>query len=592
MNALRALWLVISTSFRVDPWHTVLSLGMPAAQAVGALNPLFYGLFASGAVQHDGHRMAAAVAGLVACTAIRQALATAGSSGWLQVLENVGGEFTHRTSLTMGSIETLDHLEAPELLDKLQMFRDYSGGVFQTIMSLFGLLNTIATSTVTVVVALSADWRLLILVLLGIPRLVIAPITLRWDRAIEEAGSPYSRQTDLLVDLTQDVDAGAEARVFGLQRELRRQIREAVRRWQEPTIRYARNYSVLDLANGTLYFGAAVAIIAWMLHDTLDGSLSVQALTIAITAIGALQGISANVVGTVKSTAQSLRAATRYVWLQDYAADIRTRYAGAQSPPADLLTGISLQDVSFRYQGATADAVSDLNLDLPAGSVVALVGENGAGKTTLVKLLTGMYAPTAGQIAIDGVDLSTINLTEWRSRCAGAFQDHATFEFTAGRAIGIGDLTNLDDENTIRRTLDDAAAIDILTALPEGLDTQLGTSWPGGVDLSGGQWQRIAIARGMMRPRPLLLVLDEPTSALDATTEHRLFDRYTAAAHEARRRGAVTLLVTHRFSTVAAADIVVVLRNGRITEIGSHADLIAAQGDYAELYNLQAGGYA
>ncbi|HVX46459.1 MAG TPA: ABC transporter ATP-binding protein [Mycobacteriales bacterium] len=556
------------------------------------MNPLFYGLFASGAVHHDRHQMIAAVAGLVGCTAIRQALGSIGSSGWLKVLENVGGAFILRTSRTIGSIETLDHLESPELLDKLQMFRDYTGGVFQTIMSLFSLLNVLATSTVTLVVALSADWRLITLVLLGIPRLLLAPRTLRWDRAIEEEGSPYSRQLDLLVDLTHEVDAGAEARVFGLQSELRRQIAVAVREWQAPAIRYARKYTLLELANGTAYFGTAVAIIGWMLHDTLHGTVGIQAFTVAITAIGALQGISASLVGTVKSTAQSMRAAVRYLWLQDYAEEIRARYAGTQNPPAQLGQGVSLKDLTFRYSGASSDALNGIDLDLPAGSVVALVGENGAGKTTLAKLLTGMYAPTAGRIEIDGTDLADIHLEKWRSRCAGAFQDHSTFEFTAGRAIGIGDLTGgLDDEAEIRRALEDAAAADILTTLPDGLDTQLGTAWPGGVDLSGGQWQRIAIARGMMRRQPLLLVLDEPTSALDAHTEHALFDRYTAAAAAGRRTGAVTVLVTHRFSTVAAADLVVVLRHGGIVETGTHTQLLAAGGHYAELYGMQASGY-
>lgn len=591
MNGLRALWLVIVTSFRVDPWHTIQSLGMPVGQALGALNPLFYGLFAAGAVHHDRNQLMAAVAGLVGSTAIRQAVGSIGSSGWLKVLENVGGEFILRTSYTMGSIETLDHLEAPELLDKLQMFRDYSGGVFQTIMALFSLLNTIAMSAVTLVVALSADWRLIILVLLGVPRLLLAPRTVGWDRAIEEEGSPYSRQADLLIDLTHDVAAGAEARVFGLESELRQQIRDAVWKWQAPTIRYARNYTALELANGTLYFGAGVAIIGWMLQDTLHGTVSVQALTIAVTAIGALQGISAGLVGTIKSTAQSLRAAIRYLWLQNYAAETHARYSGTHEPPAQLHDGISLRNVSFRYAGASADALTAIDLDLPAGSVVALVGENGAGKTTLVKLLTGMYEPTSGRIDIDGADLTTLNLEKWRARSSGAFQDHTQFEFTAGHAIGIGDVTHINDEDTIRRALDDAAASDILTALPDGLDTQLGTTWPGGVNISGGQWQRLAIARGMMRPQPLLLVLDEPTSALDAPTEHKLFHRYTAAALNARRQGAITLLVTHRFSTVSAADLVLVLRDGRITETGTHEELLAAQGHYAELYGLQASGY-
>jgi ATP-binding cassette subfamily B protein len=202
-----------------------------------------------------------------------------------------------------------------------------------------------------------------------------------------------------------------------------------------------------------------------------------------------------------------------------------------------------------------------------------------------------MYQPTRGRILVDGVDLAEIDLTAWRERTSGAFQDHADFELAAIESIGIGDLGKVDDESEVRRALDDGAATDVLTDPPRGLRTQLGPSWPDGVDLSGGQWQRIAIARGMMRPELLMLALDEPTSALDAATEHALFDRYAAAAQEVGHRGAVTLLVTHRFSTVAAADIVLVLENGRIVESGSHDQLMAARGKYAELYELQAKGY-
>jgi ATP-binding cassette subfamily B protein len=260
-------------------------------------------------------------------------------------------------------------------------------------------------------------------------------------------------------------------------------------------------------------------------------------------------------------------------------------------PPARLRSGIRLENVAYRYNGAESAALSDINLELPAGSVVALVGENGAGKSTLVKLLTGMYRPTSGRILLDDIDLTDIDLTAWRRRGSGAFQDHANLEFIVLESIGLGDVSHVDSESAVRRALRDGAATDVLTALPRGLQTQLGNTWPGGTELSGGQWQRLAIARGMMRRDPLLLALDEPTSALDAQTEHALFDRYAATAGDAGHRGAVTLLVTHRFSTVAAADIVLVLDRGRVVEHGTHRELMNAGGKYAELYNLQARGY-
>lgn len=246
--------------------------------------------------------------------------------------------------------------------------------------------------------------------------------------------------------------------------------------------------------------------------------------------------------------------------------------------------------------------LEDVNLDLPAGTVVAIVGENGAGKTTLVKLLAKMYEPSVGAILVDGVPLTRLNAAEWRSRLAGAFQDFFRFEFRARHAVGVGDVPRLDDEPAVIAAVGRAGADDVVARLTSGLETQLGPTWPGGVEVSFGQWQKLALARGFMRDRALLLVLDEPTAALDAETEHALFERYADAV---RRRGSsaaataaaddhdgrITVLVSHRFSTVRMADLIVVLDGARIVEVGSHDDLVAARGQYSELYSIQAAAY-
>lgn len=247
-------------------------------------------------------------------------------------------------------------------------------------------------------------------------------------------------------------------------------------------------------------------------------------------------------------------AATGTGGLEDYA---RSLMEHADAPaPERLADGIRFEHVSFAYPGTERRVLDDVNLELKPGSVVAIVGENGAGKSTLVKLLCRMYQPDGGRILVDGVDLARIRAGEWRSRLAGAFQDFFRFEFQARHTVGVGDLPRLDDEPAVAAAVERGGAADVVKSLESGLGTQLGATWPGGAEVSFGQWQKFALARGFMRDRPLVIVLDEPTAALDAETEHALFERYAAMARSGRAdrnhgfSGRITILVSHRFSTV------------------------------------------
>jgi len=287
--------------------------------------------------------------------------------------------------------------------------------------------------------------------------------------------------------------------------------------------------------------------------------------------------------------------ARRLAWLEDYAASL---VSAADLPvPPRLARGIQFEHVWFAYPGTDRFVLEDVNLTLPAGAVVALVGENGAGKSTLVKLLAKFYEPTKGRILIDGMDLGRMHADRWRERLAGAFQDFFRFEFRARHTVGVGDVPRLDDQAAVVTAVARAGADDVVVHLTAGLETQLGPTWPQGVDVSFGQWQKLALARGFMRDRPLLLVLDEPTAALDAETEHALFERYAAAAGPQSRGerpdqdGRITLLVSHRFSTVRMAELIVVLDGARLAEVGTHEDLMSKGGQYAELYAIQATAY-
>jgi len=333
---------------------------------------------------------------------------------------------------------------------------------------------------------------------------------------------------------------------------------------------------------GGAYVGAVVFVASGLRRPVGDVLLILAAgaqlsayISATVSEIGFLRGIW-------------LDGSRRLVWLEHYAASLAADADG--EVPDRLEDGIRLEGVSFVYPGTDRLVLDNINLHLPAGSVVAIVGENGAGKSTLVKLLCKLYQPTSGRILVDGQPLVKLPAATWRAKVSGAFQDFFRFEFPARTSVGLGDLPRVDDDAAVSRAAARAGADDVIARLDAGLDTQLGPTWPGGVDVSFGQWQRLALARGFMRQRPLLLVLDEPTAALDAETEHDLFARY-AGALAASEWGGITILVSHRFSTVRMADLIVVLDGAKLVQFGSHDDLMAQGGPYAELYAIQASAY-
>jgi ATP-binding cassette subfamily B protein len=248
--------------------------------------------------------------------------------------------------------------------------------------------------------------------------------------------------------------------------------------------------------------------------------------------------------------------------------------------------GLVLDHVSFRYPGQADWTLRDISLALPPGSSLALVGENGAGKTTLVKLVTGLYRPSEGRILLDGKDLRDWEEAALRSRFGVVFQDFNQYQLIARENVGLGSVKHLQDDVRIARAADEGGASDVIAGLPQGMGTPLGHWFKGGVELSGGQWQKIALSRAFMREEADILILDEPTAALDAQAEHRVFGAFRALA-----RGRTTIIISHRFPTVRMADHIVVIERGRIVEQGTHEALVASRGRYAGMFDLQASGY-
>ena len=485
------------------------------------------------------------------------------------------------------AVPTIEHQERPDYLDRLAVLRNQSFALDHLFSSLLSNIGWIFRLVVTGLLLATIHPALVLLLAAGIPAVATSLWRPGVERAVEESVASHDRLARHLFVVGTTPAPAKEVRVTGIGASLRARRIDERERWLAPIAR-ARAVSAFWASLAWALFGFAYAVgIAWVARG-LDAS--VGDIVLVVVAGQRLSQYIAQTVGELGFLRGVwLDSSLRLTWLEDYAAGLEQQ--ATTQPPDRLVDGVRFEHVSFRYPGSERLALDDVDIVLPAGAVVAIVGENGAGKTTLVKLLAGMYRPTSGRITVDGVDLATISTPSWRGRLAGAFQDFFRFELRARHSVGVGDAPRLDDEPAVAGAVGRAGAEDVVERLPSGLATQLGPTWDEGVEVSFGQWQKLALARGFMRDEPLVLVLDEPTAALDAETEHALFERYADASRDGSSNGRVTVLVSHRFSTVRMADLIIVLDGARVVESGRHDELLARGGQYADLFSIQAGAY-
>jgi ATP-binding cassette subfamily B protein len=460
-----------------------------------------------------------------------------------------------------------------------------------------GFYAVLALSSLAVAIGLTGLLLAMVNPILLLLPLVALPPLITGRRAqllVDQSREETAQDTRLalhLFRLAATAGPAKELRIFRLQKEIQRRHAEL---WERITRRLWRaqvKATALRAAGQLVFAGGYVAGVLLVVNDAIGGHRSVGDVVLAITLAAQVNQQVAAAVQLLHDLQRIARAYSRLEWLETYIAEREPKLAD-QPVPERLADGIRFDDVAFRYPGTDRVVLAGVNLHLPAGSTVAIVGENGAGKSTLVKLLCRFYEPTSGTITADGSDLSRIPLGEWRDRIATGFQDFARFEFVARQTVGVGDLPLVDDQPAVEAALDRANAGDVVGRLEEGLSTQLGKSYKEGTELSGGQWQKLALGRAMMRELPLVLILDEPTSALDAEAEHALFERYAEGAQRVgQASGGITVLVSHRFSTVRMADQIIVVADGKIVESGPHAQLMRNRGLYSELYDLQASAY-
>ncbi len=510
----------------------------------------------------------------------------------IRVVSLVDGLLSERVT-NASSISLMEHaatldledFEDAEFQDQLERARRQTSGRLTLMAQLLAQAQALVTvASFAAGLLVYAPWLIVLLlvallpVFLGEQHFSAQTYTLDFGRTPERRELDYVRQT------AASVETAKEVKIFGLNRWLIEHYRRLADGFYDTNRRLAlrrAGWGSLFAAIGTVGYYLAYAYIVWR---TLSGAFSIGDLTFLAGSFARLRGLLEQLLTTFSTTAAQALYLNDLFSFFDMRPEILSS-ANAQPFPRPIREGFVFEDVGFIYPGAERWAVRHLNFTLKAGEVVALVGENGAGKTTLVKLLTRLYDPDEGRILLDGHDLREYDLEALRGSMGVIFQDFVRYNFTARDNIAVGRIDARDDQARIGRAAHASQADEVIAGLAAGYAQRIGKRFKNGVELSGGEWQKIAIARAYMREAEVL-ILDEPTAALDARAEFEVFQRFKELSH-----GKTAVLISHRFSSVRMADRIFVLAGGGIEDIGTHEELVAKPGLYAELFELQAAGY-
>ena len=518
----------------------------------------------------------------------------------LAILANVLGRASSLTDSLLSerysnfaSIRLMDHaatldlqqLESSAEQDRLDRARRQVTGRTSLLTQMFGQAQDILTVlSLAVGLVAYAPWLIALLCLALVPGFLGEKHFNAQSYRLDYFRTPERRQLDYLRYLGSSTETAKEIKLFGLNGFLSRRFGHFAEAMYDDNSRLALRraaWGAAFAALGSLGYYLAYFVIVWR---TASGRFSLGDLTFLAGSFLRLRGLLEGLLlGFSQIAGQVLYLADLFTFFE-----LRPTITSPPEPlpvPHPIQSGFVFENVGYRYAGSDAWAVRHLDLAVEAGEVLALVGQNGAGKTTIVKLMARLYDPTEGRVLLDGRDLRDYDLAALRARVGVIFQDFVRFHFTAAENIGVGRIDRIADTARIAEAASRSLADDLIDGLPLRYDQPLGRRFNNGIDLSGGEWQKIAIARAYMREADVL-ILDEPTAALDARAEYEVFDRFKDLS-----RGKTAVLISHRFSTVRMADRIVVLGGGRVIETGTHAALVAARGHYAELFDLQASGY-
>lgn len=479
---------------------------------------------------------------------------------------------------------SLEQLEDPVFYDKLERARMQTSSRVNLMSNVLGQAESLlSVGSLIAGLIYFEPWLILLLILSVIPSF-INEIKYSSDRySLARSWTSERRELDYLRYIGANDRTAKEVKLFGLTDFIAKRFKDLAHRYYLLNRRLAIRQSIFgglfNLLGILSYYGAYVLIII----RTLGGFLSLGELTFLSGSFNRLQG------NLQALFARFTRISESALYLKDYFDFIDLEIPQPEQEPVPLpksiLEGFEFRDVHFTYPGSQTPILKGISFKLSAGEKMAFVGQNGAGKTTLIKLILRFYEPTRGQILLDGTDISLFDKTEYRKRFGVIFQDFFRYEFTVRENIAVGNIDALEDTTRIEEAAHKSLANQVIRELQDGLEQQLGRRFSRGQDLSGGQWQKVALARAYMKDAEVM-VLDEPTASLDARAEYEVFKRFIGLT-----RGRTSIIISHRFSTVRMADRILVLEDGRIVELGTHEELLERKGLYAELFNLQAAGY-
>ena len=500
----------------------------------------------------------------------------------------LGDRFTNRISVRLIEHATqldLASFEDPVFYDKLERARRQTTGRIGLLAAVLNVAqDTLSLISLSVGLIVFSPWLMVLLVAAVIPAFLGETHFTTLAYSVLYRWTPQRRLLDYIRMLGASNQSAKEVKIFGLGPHLAERYREVSERIYEDNkkvaVKRASVGSLLNLVSTGGYYGAYAVVLI----RTLAGAISVGTFTF-------LTGAFSRSRMYIEKILQSFTdISDQALYLKDLFEFFEMKPTIRSTPralpaPRPVRDGFEFRNVGFAYPGSSHMVVENINFRLEAREKIALIGENGAGKTTLVKLLARLYDPTAGQILLDGVDLREYDVEDLRKEIGVIFQDYMRYELLARENIGFGKIEDLADRSRIEMAAQKSMAFQVIGKLPNGYDQMIGRRFDGGVDLSGGEWQKFALARAYMRDAQLL-ILDEPTATLDARAEYEVFRRFAELT-----KGRMAVLISHRFSTVRMADRILVLQNGRIFEQGTHAHLVALGGQYAELFELQAAGY-